>query len=440
MREHLDQTDRRLVKLLSQDAQPGINRLAETMAISVPTVRSRLRNLLDRNLLKIVGLLNLTERPELISAIVGINAQGRGRARELAQRISELPFVNSASVVTGRFDIIVDVTVAGDVADLYRITSELIPGAGDSRRSRAQRDLRRHGLVQQMGQPSRRLLVGRRTGAQGAGMKIAVLGGLGLQGRAAIADLVASAGVEEIVCVDTSRDGAARLAGLTDLGRVRFVVPEGAIGPALANVHGRCRCRHRSPAAAADARGGARGDRDAHAAGHDQLQQSIADLAPAAEQAGVSIMTECGLDPGIDLVLYARAAQQFDSIATIDSYCGGIPEPKAMAKPLCYKVSWNFDMVLMSQNRDSVLIEEGERVEVPAGQQHDNPFIHEIEVDGLGRLEAFPNGDAPHYAAMLGAAEGLQRTGRYSLRWPGWSAFWAPLKELGFLSEEPVAG
>ncbi|TIM19537.1 MAG: Lrp/AsnC family transcriptional regulator, partial [Mesorhizobium sp.] len=63
--------------------------------------------------------------------IVGINAQGRGRARELAQRIAELPFVNSASVVTGRFDIIVDVTVAGDVADLYRVTSELIPGAGE---------------------------------------------------------------------------------------------------------------------------------------------------------------------------------------------------------------------------------------------------------------------------------------------------------------------
>ena len=116
MREHLDQTDRRLVKLLSQDAQLGVNRLA---------------NLLDHNLLKIVGLLNLTERPELISAIVGINAQGRGRARELAQRIAELPFVNSASVVTGRFDIIVDVTVAGDVADLYRVTSELIPGAGE---------------------------------------------------------------------------------------------------------------------------------------------------------------------------------------------------------------------------------------------------------------------------------------------------------------------
>jgi saccharopine dehydrogenase-like NADP-dependent oxidoreductase len=271
-------------------------------------------------------------------------------------------------------------------------------------------------------------------------MKIAVLGGLGLQGRAAIADLIASDDVEQVVCVDTAPDGAARLGGLTDLTRIRFVVPAGPIGLTLADVI-----------------------KDADAV-IDLLPQplmreavlaaiatctplvttnygkAIADLAPAATAAGVSIMTECGLDPGIDLVLYARAARQFESIASIDSYCGGIPEPKAMTKPLCYKVSWNFDMVLMSQNRDSVLVEGGERVEVPAGQQHDNHFIHQIEVAGLGRLEAFPNGDALHYAGMLGSAKGLQRSGRYSLRWPGWSAFWAPLKELGFLSEDKVPG
>ena len=67
-------------------------------------------------------------------------------------------------------------------------------------------------------------------------MRIAVLGGLGLQGRAAIADLVASSDAEEIICVDTSADGPARLGGLTDLARVRFVVPEGAIGPSLQSV------------------------------------------------------------------------------------------------------------------------------------------------------------------------------------------------------------
>lgn len=127
VREYLDPTDRRLAKLLSADAQPGVNTLAEKLQLSPPTVRSRLRALIDRNVLKIVGLLNLSERPELISAIVGINANAQGRLDELTARIAALPFVSSVSIVTGRFDLIVEVLVAGDVQDLYRFTSELLP-------------------------------------------------------------------------------------------------------------------------------------------------------------------------------------------------------------------------------------------------------------------------------------------------------------------------
>lgn len=276
-------------------------------------------------------------------------------------------------------------------------------------------------------------------------MKVAVLGGLGLQGRAAIADLAASAGVDKIVCVDTAPGGLDRLAGLVDPDRVRLVVPEGPMGAALAAVM-------RDVDVAIDLMPLPL-MREAVAAAIEtrtpivttNYARSIADLGPAAEAACIGVMTECGLDPGIDLVLYRRAARQFDTVTAIDSYCGGIPEPKARTGPLSYKVSWNFDMVLMSQNRASVLLDEGQRVEIPAAQQHDNRFIHEIEVAGLGTLEAVPNGDAVHYAGMLGpgllgATGTLRRTGRYTLRWPGWSAFWAPLKQLGFLSEDPVPG
>lgn len=130
-RDYLDPTDRRIAKLLSNDAQPGVNQLADKLQLSAPTVRSRLRALIDRSALKIVGLLNLSERPELISAIVGINANAQGRLDELTQRIAELPFVSSVSIVTGRFDLIVEVLVAGDVQDLYRFTSELLPRVAD---------------------------------------------------------------------------------------------------------------------------------------------------------------------------------------------------------------------------------------------------------------------------------------------------------------------
>ena len=274
-------------------------------------------------------------------------------------------------------------------------------------------------------------------------MKVAVLGGLGLQGRAAIADLAASAGVETIICVDTAPGGLDRLAGLVDPDRVRLVVPEGPMGGALAAVMQDVDVAidlmplplmREAVVAAIETR---------TPIVTTNYAKSIADLGPAAEAAGIGVMTECGLDPGIDLVLYRRAARQFDTVTAIDSYCGGIPEPKARTGPLSYKVSWNFDMVLMSQNRASVLLEDGQRVEIPAAQQHDNRFIHEIEVAGLGTLEAVPNGDAVHYAGMLdipGVAGTLRSTGRYTLRWPGWAAFWAPLKQLGFLSEDPVPG
>ena len=127
MREFLDPTDRRLTKLLSSDGQDSVNDLADKLQVSPPTVRARLKSLIGKQLLKIVGLLNLSERPELIAAIVGINANTQGHLDDLMKQIADLPFVTSVSIVTGRFDLIVEVLVTGDVQDLYRFTSELLP-------------------------------------------------------------------------------------------------------------------------------------------------------------------------------------------------------------------------------------------------------------------------------------------------------------------------
>lgn len=131
MREVFDKLDRRLSRLLAENGGASVNELAVRLQISPPTVRARLKSLVEGNLLKIVGVLNVSERPELISAIIGIHANGRGTLNEIARRMSELPFVTSVCIVTGRYDIIAEVLLEGDIEDLYLVTSELLPGLAE---------------------------------------------------------------------------------------------------------------------------------------------------------------------------------------------------------------------------------------------------------------------------------------------------------------------
>ena len=64
-------------------------------------------------------------------------------------------------------------------------------------------------------------------------MKIAVLGGLGLQGRAAIADLIGSAGVAEVICVDTLASVIACAAAGADRIELCAGLVEGGTTPSL---------------------------------------------------------------------------------------------------------------------------------------------------------------------------------------------------------------
>ena len=88
MREVFDRVDRRLSRLLAENGGASVNDLAARLEVSPPTVRARLKALVGAGLLKIVGVLNVSERPELISAIIGIHANGRGRLDEIARRMA----------------------------------------------------------------------------------------------------------------------------------------------------------------------------------------------------------------------------------------------------------------------------------------------------------------------------------------------------------------
>jgi len=271
-------------------------------------------------------------------------------------------------------------------------------------------------------------------------MRILVLGGSGTQGRAAVFDLARSQRVDEVVSADSSPEGLDTLRAVADLAKVRTVSLDAADGGRLVDLMGSADAvidllprQFMTSVCAAAVEAGV-------GVVNTNYASDIAHFDGPSREAGIAILPECGLDPGIDLVLYGEAARRFDRLDVIRSYCGGFPEPTAADNPLKYKVSWTWEGVLSSTMRDSRIIRDGKPIDIPAARQHDPEFVHEIEFPGLGTVEAIPNGMADVFTDQLGLAGTIRETGRYALRWPGWSAFWRPLKEFGFLSREPVAG
>lgn len=271
-------------------------------------------------------------------------------------------------------------------------------------------------------------------------MRVLVLGGCGIQGKTAVFDLTATTGVDEVICADVNLEGIAEMSTFIDMAKVRTISLDAGDSESLDHLFRQadvvidllprqflesiCRAAIRTGVSVVNT----------------NYAYPIAHLHEKARAAGVAIMPECGLDPGIDLVLYGDARHRFDELNLINSYCGGFPERAACDNPLNYKVSWVFEGVLAATNRDSRIVREGAVIDIPGTHQHDPEYVHEVAFPGLGTLEAIPNGDAVFFTDALGVTATIRETGRYSLRWPGWSAFWRPLKQLGFLSEAPVPG
>jgi saccharopine dehydrogenase-like NADP-dependent oxidoreductase len=272
-------------------------------------------------------------------------------------------------------------------------------------------------------------------------MKVLVIG-CGLQGRAVVHDLATSDAVVQLTCADVDlqvAQAACEQAGGSD--RLRAVALDAGDADALSRLIGGGfdvvvdmlpRQFIRSVAQACIA---AR----VHLV-NTYYDHALRDLDAAAREAGVALLPEMGLDPGIDLVMAAEAVRRFDRVTHLLSYGGGIPEAGADDNPLRYRISWTWEGVLNAYARSSRVVREGRIVEVAAEQILDEDEVHSVNIPPFGSLEAYPNGDAAEYAQRFGIAGSAREVGRYALRWPGHVALWRALVGLGFLEQDPVPG
>jgi saccharopine dehydrogenase-like NADP-dependent oxidoreductase len=156
-----------------------------------------------------------------------------------------------------------------------------------------------------------------------------------------------------------------------------------------------------------------------------------------AQRQGVLLLSEIGLDPGIDHMSAARLLDELRlSGATVTHFstcCGGLPAPDANDNPWGCKFSRSPRGVLLEGRDAARFLRAGEIVDIPGPEI----FTHcwPIHVDEVGALEVHPNRDSLDHAPVY-RLSGIANLFRGTIRYPGWCETLRALTELGLLDAE----
>ena len=172
------------------------------------------------------------------------------------------------------------------------------------------------------------------------------------------------------------------------------------------------------------------------------IAPEMAALDAKAKLAGVALVNEVGLDPGLDhlmahwLVADYKASKAFDKENTLSftSYCGGIPkEPNAFR----YKFSWSPLGVLKALRSPSRSIRNFETYDV--ARPWDALSTYDAPLATPETFQVYPNRDSLPFMEQyhFGADWKVKTFVRGTLRLDGWSEAWADVfKEVETLEGE----
>ena len=153
----------------------------------------------------------------------------------------------------------------------------------------------------------------------------------------------------------------------------------------------------------------------------------------SARRAGVSILPDCGLAPGLGNILAACGIGQLEPPIDVHIRCGGLPERRV--GPLGYKLLFNFDGLINEYSGQAEFLREGAIAHVPALSE-----LEQIEFPApVGRCEAaVTTGGTSTCPATF---RGRVRTYEYkTVRYPGHFAVVRALFGLGCFEERVEIG
>ncbi|XP_030304467.1 alpha-aminoadipic semialdehyde synthase, mitochondrial isoform X1 [Calypte anna] len=169
------------------------------------------------------------------------------------------------------------------------------------------------------------------------------------------------------------------------------------------------------------------------------LTPAMKELQESVEAAGITVISEMGLDPGLDHMLAMecidKAKEVGATVVSYTSFCGGLPAPEHSDNPLRYKFSWSPQGVLLNTVQSATYLKNGEIVNIPAGGALLDSVTSMDFFPGLN-LEGFPNRDSTKYAEPYGI-QTAHTLLRGTLRYKGYSKTMGGFVKLGLINPDP---
>jgi lysine 6-dehydrogenase len=276
--------------------------------------------------------------------------------------------------------------------------------------------------------------VRKRTGQGDSGLRLAVVGA-GMMGRAVAFGLARQPDVERVLVCDQS---AQRLRELKHwLGSRKVLVARVDAGDdvAMAGLLDGCRAavscvpyfHNLALTRAAIAAGCPLCDLGGN---NDVVREQFA-LNARARRAGITVVPDCGLAPGLVSVLAADAVRRLGRCRDIRIRVGGLPrKPKP---PLFYRIVFSANGLINEYAEPCLVLKNGRRRTVPALAD-----VEALRFPGFGRLEAFntSGGSSTLPDTLRGRVRNLDYK---TIRFPGHCAQFRLLFDLGLASGDPVA-
>jgi len=155
-----------------------------------------------------------------------------------------------------------------------------------------------------------------------------------------------------------------------------------------------------------------------------------------AKAAGIMLMHEIGLDPGID---HMSAKKMIDAvhkaggeIKTFESYTGGLIAPESDNNPWNYKFTWNPRNVVLAGQGTAKFLWDNQYKYIPYHKLFSRYDI--MEIPGYGEFEGYPNRDSLAYRKVYGL-ENTATIVRGTLRKRGFCDAWNVFVLLGMTDD-----